>query len=249
MMAEIIGREDGYCRGRGGSMHITAIEQGMLGADAIVAGSSALAVGAAHGLKLQGRDNVVVCFFGDGASNQGILHEACNLAAVLDAQVVFVCENNEWAISTPASASTRIPHIAARAAGYGFPGVVADGNDVQEMHAVTETAVERARSGAGPTLIEAKTYRVTPHSAATKTDLRPLAELDAWRARDPILRLARALSDAGVAEQRLEEIAERARTEVESAIEFALASPKPEASAAVEDVYAPSDWNAGGRLA
>ncbi len=98
MMAEIIGREDGYCRGRGGSMHITAIDRGMLGADAIVAGSSAIAVGAAHGLRLQGRDNVVVCFFGDGASNQGILHEACNLAAVLTAPVVYVCENNEWAI-------------------------------------------------------------------------------------------------------------------------------------------------------
>jgi acetoin:2,6-dichlorophenolindophenol oxidoreductase subunit alpha len=249
MMAEIIGREDGYCRGRGGSMHITAIELGMLGADAIVAGSSALAVGAAHGLKLQGSDSVVVCFFGDGASNQGILHEACNLAAVLDAQVVFVCENNQWAISTPASASTRIPHIAARAAGYGFPGVVADGNDVQEMRAVTETAVERARSGAGPTLIEAKTYRVTPHSAATKTDLRPVEELDAWRARDPILRLARVLSDAGVDDARLERIAEAAREDVGRAVEFALASPKPAAAAAVEDVYSPSPWNADGRLA
>jgi acetoin:2,6-dichlorophenolindophenol oxidoreductase subunit alpha len=249
MMAEIIGREDGYCRGRGGSMHITAIEQGMLGADAIVAGSSALAVGAAHGLKLQGSDNVVVCFFGDGAANQGILHEACNLAAVLDAQVVFVCENNQWAISTPASASTRIADIASRAAGYGFPGVVADGNDVQEMRAVTEIAVERARSGAGPTLIEAKTYRVTPHSAATKTDLRPIEELDAWRARDPILRLSRVLHEAGVEEARLEQIADGARADVERAIEFALASPKPEAAAAFEDVYAPSDWNADGRLA
>jgi TPP-dependent pyruvate/acetoin dehydrogenase alpha subunit len=249
MMAEIIGREGGYCRGRGGSMHITAIEQGMLGADAIVGGSSALAVGAAHGLKLQGSDNVVVCFFGDGASNQGIVHEACNLAAVLDAQVVFVCENNQWAISTPVSESTRVTDIATRAAGYGFPGVVADGNDVQAMRAVTETAVARARSGAGPTLIEAKTYRVTPHSAATKTDLRPVAELDAWRARDPIIRLARTLHDAGVPEARLEEISERAKAEVESAIEFALASPRPEAGAAVEDVWAPSDWNADGRLA
>ena len=127
--------------------------------------------------------------------------------------------------------------------------MVADGNDVQEMRAVTETAVERARSGGGPTLIEAKTYRVTPHSAATKTDLRPVEELDAWRARDPILRLARVLSEAGVDESRLEEIAQRARDEVESAIVFALASPKPEADSAVEDVYAPSDWNAGGRLA
>ena len=249
MMAEIIGREDGYCRGRGGSMHITAIEQGMLGADAIVAGSSALAVGAAHGLRLQGSDSVVVCFFGDGAANQGILHEACNLAAVLDAQVVFVCENNQWAISTAASASTRITDIADRASGYGFPGVVSDGNDVQEMQAVTATAVARARSGAGPTLIEAKTYRVTAHSAATKTDLRPVIELDEWRARDPILMLARVLHAAGVEEARLEEIADRARAEIEGAVEFALASPRPEAAAAVEDVYAPSAWNAGGRLA
>jgi pyruvate dehydrogenase E1 component alpha subunit len=177
------------------------------------------------------------------------VHEACNLAAVLDAQVVFVCENNQWAISTSASASTRITDIAARAAGYGFPGVVADGNDVQEMQAVTATALARARSGAGPTLIEAKTYRVTPHSAATKTDLRPVAELDEWRARDPILRLARVLHDAGAEEARLEEIADRARAEIESAVEFALASPRPEAAAAVEDVYAPSDWNAGGKLA
>ena len=249
MMAEIIGREDGYCRGRGGSMHITAIELGMLGADAIVAGSSALAVGAAHGLRLQGRDSVVVCFFGDGAANQGILHEACNLAAVLSAQVVFVCENNEWAISTPASASTRIPNIAERAAGYGFPGVVADGNDVTEMRGVTEEALARARCGDGPTLIEAKSYRITAHSAATKTDLRPAEELDAWRARDPILRVSRTLLDSGVDMARIEGLEAQARAEVDAAVEFALASPRPDPAAAVEDVYAPSDWNASGRLA
>ena len=207
MMAEIIGREDGYCRGRGGSMHITAIDKGMLGADAIVAGSSAIAVGAAHGLRLQGRHGVVLCFFGDGAANQGILHEACNLAAVLSAPVVFVCENNEWAISTPAAASTRIANIADRAAGYGFPGVVTDGNDVLGVRGVTAEAVARARAGEGPTLIEAKSYRVTPHSAATKTDLRPPDELDAWRARDPILRFSRHLAEKhGVEPARLEQI-------------------------------------------
>ena len=143
MMAEIIGREDGYCRGRGGSMHITAMDRGMLGADAIVAGSSAIAVGAAHGLRLQGRDSVVLCFFGDGAANQGILHEACNLGAVLDAPVVFVCENNEWAISTPAAASTRIENISDRAAGYGFPGVVVDGNDVLAVGPPPKPSTER----------------------------------------------------------------------------------------------------------
>ena len=250
MMAEIIGREDGYCRGRGGSMHITAMDKGMLGADAIVAGSSAIAVGAAHGLRLQGRDNVVLCFFGDGAANQGILHEACNLGAVLDAAVVFVCENNEWAISTPAAASTRIENIADRAAGYGFPGVIVDGNDVLAMRDATSDAVARARAGDGPTLIEAKSYRVTPHSAATKTDLRPPEELDSWRARDPILSFSRHLRDeAGIEPARIEQIEEQARRDVEEAVEFALASPRPDPEAARDDVYAPAAWLTPGRLA
>ena len=249
MMAEIIGREDGYCRGRGGSMHITAIDKGMLGADAIVAGSSAIAVGAAHGLRLQGRDGVVLCFFGDGAANQGILHEACNLGAVLSAPAVFICENNEWAISTPAAASTRIANIADRAAGYGIPGAVVDGNEVLGVRAVTTEAVARARAGDGPTLIEAKSYRVTPHSAATKTDLRPVEELDVWRARDPILRFSRHLAEEhGVDPARLEQIEEQARRDVEEAVEFALASPRPEPEAALEDVYAPADWLTPGRL-
>ena len=250
MMAEIIGREDGYCRGRGGSMHITAMDKGMLGADAIVAGSSAMAVGAAHGLRLQGRDNVVVCFFGDGASNQGILHEACNLAAVLSAPVIYVCENNEWAISTPAASSTKIANIADRAAGYGMPGVVVDGNDVLAVRDATREATERARAGNGPTLIEAKSYRVTPHSAATKTDLRPPEDLDAWRARDPILGFSRYLSEnLGIEPARLEEIEQQAKHDVADAVEFALASPRPEPEAALEDVYAPADWLTPGRLA
>jgi len=249
MMAEIIGRVDGYCRGRGGSMHITAMDKGMLGADAIVAGSSAIAVGAAHGLRLTGRAGVVVCFFGDGAANQGILHEACNLAAVLSAPVVFVCENNEWAISTPVAAATKVANLAERASGYGFPGVVADGNDVLEMRAVTERAVARARAGKGPTLIEAKTYRITPHSAATKTDLRAPEELESWRARDPILSFSRYLSgQAGVQPARLEELEEQARRDVSDAVEFALASPRPEAGDEIEDVYAPADWLTPGRL-
>ena len=230
-------------------MHITAIDKGMLGADAIVAGSSAIAVGAAHGLRLQGRNGVVLCFFGDGAANQGILHEACNLAAVLSSPTVFICENNEWAISTPAATSTRIANIADRAAGYGFPGVVTDGNDVLGVRTVTSEAVARARAGEGPTLIEAKSYRVTPHSAATKTDLRPPDELDAWRARDPILRFSRHLAEEhGVEPARLEQLEEQARRDVEEAVEFALASPRPEAAAALEDVYAPADWLTAGRL-
>lgn len=249
MMAEIIGRSDGYCRGKGGSMHITAIEKGMLGADAIVAGSSAIAVGAAHGLRLRGSDAVVVCFFGDGASNQGILHEACNLGAVLRAPVVFVCENNEWAISTPVSATTPIENIADRAAGYGFPGVICDGNDVLAMREATSAAVARARAGDGPTLIEAKSYRITAHSAATTTDLRPAEELDSWRRRDPIVRITKLLEERGVEKERIEAIELEARTAVAAAVEFALASPRPEPPQETEDVYAPSTWTADGRLA
>jgi acetoin:2,6-dichlorophenolindophenol oxidoreductase subunit alpha len=249
MMAEILGRADGYCRGKGGSMHITAMEHNMLGADAIVAGSTAIAVGAAYGLRLKGEDGVVVCFFGDGASNQGVLHEAANLAAVLSAPVVFVCENNQWAISTPVGAATRVENIADRAAGYGFPGVVADGNDVLGMRSVAAEAVARARAGEGPTLIEAKSYRITPHSAATQTDLRDPAELDEWRARDPILRFARHLhEEGGLSEARLEELEASAKKDVDAAVEWALASPRPEAGAELEDVYAPSHWTRWGRL-
>ena len=249
MMAEIIGREDGYCRGRGGSMHITAIDKGMLGADAIVAGSSAIAVGAAHGLRLQGRDAVTVCFFGDGAANQGILHEALNLAAVLDAAVVFVCENNQWAISTPIASVLRVDDIAVRAAGYGFPGVTVDGNDVLAVRDAAARAVERARSGAGPTLIEAKSYRIEPHSAARKTDLRSPAELDEWRARDPILRFTRYLvEEAGLGPSRVEELEAQAGREIEDAVEAALASPKPTPGDELEHVYSPAAWLTPGRF-
>ncbi|MFN0155655.1 MAG: thiamine pyrophosphate-dependent dehydrogenase E1 component subunit alpha [Gaiella sp.] len=248
MMAEITGREAGYCRGKGGSMHITAMQHGMLGADAIVGASSALAVGAAHGLRLRGSEGVVVCFFGDGAANQGVLHESCNLAAVLDAPVVFVCENNQWAISTPTRQAMRIEDVAIRAAGYGFPGVVVDGNDVLAVQAATREAVARARGGDGPTLLEAKSYRITQHSAATKTDLRPVAELDEWRARDPITRFARELHGRGVPEERLAELEEQARAEIAAAVEFAVAAPRPEPEAALDDVYAPAEWFTAGRL-
>jgi acetoin:2,6-dichlorophenolindophenol oxidoreductase subunit alpha len=249
MMAEIIGREDGYCRGRGGSMHITAIEQGMLGADAIVAGSVAIATGAAYALRLQGKDAVVVSFFGDGASNQGIFHEAANLASILAAPVVYVCENNQWAISMPFREAVNVDDIAVRAVGYGFPGEVVDGNDFFAVREAAERAVARARAGDGPTLIEAKSYRITPHSAATPNDNRPPEELDLWRSRDPIVRFAEALVERHlVAPDRAAEIEAEAVREVEEATQYALSSPSPEPEAAVTDVYAPSEWNADGRL-
>jgi pyruvate dehydrogenase E1 component alpha subunit len=250
MMAEITGRGTGYCRGRGGSMHITAMKHGMLGADAIVAGSLAIATGAAYGLQLQETDGVVVAFFGDGAAQQGIFHEAANLAAVLDAPVVFVCENNQWAISTPISCAIAIENIAERAAGYGFPGEVVDGNDVLAVREVAGRAVERARRGEGPTLIEAKTYRITPHSAATPTDNRDPDELARWREQDPIGRLGKHLVDTGQATAaELEQLAAQAKADVDDAAAWALDSPYPEPSESIEDVYAPAEWLTPGRLA
>jgi TPP-dependent pyruvate/acetoin dehydrogenase alpha subunit len=250
MMAEILGRSDGYCRGKGGSMHITAMSKGMLGADAVVGGSLAIAVGAAYGSRLRGRDSVSVAFFGDGAANQGLFHEAANLAAVLDAPVIFVCENNQWAISTPVESTIRVEHIASRADGYGFPGVVVDGNDVELVHEAAVQAVERARSGAGPTLIEAKTFRVGPHSAMPMPETREAELLREWEARDPIGVLRRRLlADATDAGPRLEQLEALVDDEMERAVEFGLASPVPEIEAALEDVYAPSAWTRAGRLA
>jgi pyruvate dehydrogenase E1 component alpha subunit len=249
MMAEIFGRATGYCRGKGGSMHITAMEHGVLGADAVVAGSLAIAVGAAYGLRLQGEDAVSVAFFGDGAANQGLFHEAANLAAVLQTPTIFVCENNQWAISTPAEAVMRIADIALRADGYGFPGVVVDGNDVVAVRDVAAEAVDRARRGDGPTLIEAKTFRLAAHSAAT-ADTRAPELIAAWEQRDPIELLGRRLLEVhSVEPQRLEKLRIRARVEIEEAVEFARASPAPDPAAVGEDVYAPSAWTRPGRLA
>jgi TPP-dependent pyruvate/acetoin dehydrogenase alpha subunit len=250
MMAEITGRETGYCRGKGGSMHITAMRHGMLGADAIVGGSLAIATGAAYALKLKKRDSVVVAFFGDGGSNQGLFHEAVNLASVLKAPVVFVCENNEWAISMPIARAVNIDDIAVRAASYGIPGHVVDGNDVMAVQEVAAQAAERAREGHGPTLIEAKSYRITPHSAATPTDSRPEEEREAWRKRDPIALLGTYLVERRLASAAtLRELEEQAREDARKASEFAMASPVADPDVALEDVYAPSTWTTYGRLA
>jgi len=249
MMAEITGRATGYCRGKGGSMHITAMRHGMLGADAIVGGSLAIAVGAAYALRQQGRESVVVAFFGDGASNQGIFHEAANLASILKAPTIFVCENNGWAISMPFAQAVNVPDIAIRAAGYGFPGETVDGNDVLAVREVAERAIARARAGDGPTLIEAKTYRITPHSAATPMDNRDPAELASWRERDPIARYGgRLLTDGTIDADGIAALDARAAADIDDAVEWALEQPHPEPETALEDVYAPADWTTPGRL-
>ena len=226
-------------------MHITAMDKGMLGADAIVAGSAAIAVGAAHGLRLQGSDAVVVCFFGDGAANQGILHEACNLAAVLDAPVVFVCENNQWAISTPAAASTRIADIADRAAGYGFPGVVVDGNDVlaRARRSTAEAVAARARRR-GP---DADRGQELPRHAPFRghEDRPPRRRRSSTRGARGTRssRFARTSRRAGV-DPRPARAARGSRRGARSRRRSSSrsSSPRPEPAAALEDVYAPADW-------
>jgi len=232
MMAEILGREAGYCRGKGGSMHITAMEHNMLGADAIVAGSTAIAVGAAHGLRLRGEDGVVVCFFGDGAANQGILHEACNLGAVLAAPVVFVCENNEWAISTPLSHQMAQPDVYKRAAGYGMPGVVVDGFDPIACYSAVHEAMERARHGGGPTLVEAKCYRFLSHT--TDDDdrtYRSREEVEERRKDDPVPKFERLLvENAVLTPEGAEGLRKAVLAEANEATDRAetMAYPKPE---------------------
>jgi len=239
MMAELLGRQTGYCKGKGGSMHIADLELGMLGCNGIVGGGMGITVGAALSVKLRGTDQVSVGFFGDGAANTGITHEAMNLAAAWRLPAIFVCENNQYALSMPIAKAVAMPDIAARAAGYGMPGEVVDGNDVMAVWAATRRAVERARRGEGPTLLECKTYRWLQHSLRVKGPDRPAEEEAAWRAKCPIARLRRQLvqekllDDAGFAA-----IEAAAAKEVEDAVAFALASPEPPLEEIELDVYA-----------
>lgn len=252
MLAEIIGRADGYCKGKGGSMHVASAKHGMLGADAIVGGNTPIAVGAALGARILGRDDVVLCFFGDGAANQGVLFESMNLASVLKLPVIFLCENNLWALSTPTSVSLSVPDVAARGAAFNMPGVVLDGQDVLAVYEGARAAVERGRAGQGPSLLECKTYRIHSHSAFATREVRPEEEVAYWRARDPIRILGERLEQAGVASSTtLEVIKAREERRIAEAAEFALASPTPDAAEAYTDVLvdAASDEHVVGRTA
>ncbi len=186
MMAEVLGRSGGYCKGKGGSMHIADVLHGNLGATGIVGGNIPVAVGAALAQKMQGTDRVVVCFFGDGASNEGTFHEALNMASLWNLPVIFVAENNMYAMSVPWAKASKRPDIADRACAYGIPGQVVDGMDALAVRGAVATAVERARRGEGPTLIECKTYRWYGHSHSDPKAYRTRDEEAAWRKRDPI---------------------------------------------------------------
>jgi len=245
MMAELLGKDSGYCRGLGGSMHIAALDLNILGCNGIVAAGMPIGSGAALAAKLQGTDRVVVAFFGDGGANQGVFHESLNLAAIWKLPIIFVCENNQYALSTSYKRTTAVEEIAIRATGYGIPGLRLDGNDVLAVYETVRTAVERARAGEGPTLIDALTYRWGEHSMrSTRANLggeyRTRDEEQEWLARDPIARFETALLDATIlAPSRLKEIQEAAEIELDTAIQFAKMSPEPSVSIIDEAVYAP----------
>jgi len=244
-MAEILGRKTGYCKGKGGSMHIADFSVGMLGATAVVGAGIPIATGAALSIKLRGRDEVAVCFFGDGASNQGTFHEGINLAAVWHLPVVFVCENNLYAMGTRQTRVMLIDNVADRAAGFGIPGVVVDGNDVLAVFEAARVAVEKARRGEGPTLLECKTYRLKGHSRFDPAAYRPKDEVNEWLKKDAIARFQAQLLEMGIiTEVEVQRTVEKARNDVEEATKFALESPFPEPAEALDDVYAAEESTA-----
>ncbi len=242
MMAELLGRGDGYCKGKGGSMHVACLALGMLGADAVVGANAPITTGAALAARLKGEDRVGISFFGDGAASQGVVLEALNIAAVSKLPVVFICENNQWALSTAIQATLSVPDVATRAQGFGLPGIIVDGQDALAVHAAAQEAISRARTGGGPTLIEAKTYRFHTHSAFATKDPRAADELAFWKSRDPIEILGAKLLDAGVfTAAELDEVRVEEAALAQAAADFAVASPYPAPEEALTDVFLPAE--------
>ena len=238
-LAELMQKSTGVCRGKGGSMHLTRADRNMLGSYAIVGAHLPMANGAAWSAKLRGTSQVAVAFFGDGATNIGAFHEALNLAAVWSLPVLFVCENNRYMEYTPIGSVTSVANPAAdRAAANGMPGVLVDGNDVVAVRDAVAEAVERARSGGGPTVIEALTYRHFGHSRTDPATYRPKEEVEEWLARDPLLVARRRLVDSGLAEAEVDAADARAAEVVAAAVEAAKAAPPADPAEALTDVWA-----------
>lgn len=237
-MAEILGKETGYCRGKGGSMHIADFGVGMLGATAVVGAGLPIAVGAGLSIKLRKTEQVVACFFGEGASNQGTFHESLNMASIWKLPVVFVCENNLYAMGTRQSLIMNLENVADRSVAYGIKGSIVDGNDVMAVYASAAKAVEEARNGEGPTLIECKTYRRRGHSRADPAKYRPKEEVEEWFRRDPLKRFrAQLLEMYGFQETEIQRIENMVSTEIEEAVKYAVNSPYPNPTEALQDVY------------
>lgn len=240
MFAELFGKATGYCKGKGGSMHISNMALGMLGANGIVGAGPPIAVGAAFSNRFRGTDNVAIAFFGDGASNEGSFHEAANMAALYDLPCVFVCENNGYGEYTSQANHQAIRDVADRAAGYGMPGVIVDGMDVMAVYEAAGEAIQRARKGDGPTLLECKTYRFFDHVGMRGMGLsyRSDEELETWQKRDPITMFEERLVEMDVITQdEIEALYRQIDEEIDSAIRFAEESPFPDASDLLEDVY------------
>jgi pyruvate dehydrogenase E1 component alpha subunit len=239
MMAEFMGKESGSCRGRGGSMHIADIKGGNLGANGVVGGGIPIAVGVGLSLKLQKRDQIILCFFGDGAANLGPFHEALNMAAIWKLPVVYVCENNQYAMSFSMKKAFAIERISDRAAAYGMPGVTVDGNDLMAVYEAVSQAVERARAGEGPSLVENVTYRWRGHSKSDANRYRTREEIEAWKQKCPIERFRARLIEEGIlTEDEADQIERDAYAAIDAAVAFADASPEPTLETIEEGVYA-----------
>jgi pyruvate dehydrogenase E1 component alpha subunit len=242
MMAELFGRSNGYCHGKGGSMHIADFSVGMLGANGIVGAGMPIATGAALAAKLARNGGVAVAFFGDGASNEGSFHGSMNLASIWKLPAIFVCENNQWAIAVPASYALSVPEVSARASAYNMPGVTVDGTDVLAVYEAAAQAVQRARAGEGPTLLECMTHRWRIHAEqrGNPADPRPRAAVETAQQHDPIPLFGARLQAQGIATAAtLAQIDHDVREAIEAAVAFAKASPLPQPEDALLDVFAP----------
>jgi pyruvate dehydrogenase E1 component alpha subunit len=239
MMAELAARSTGYCRGRGGSLHIADFDLGILGANGIVAGGIPIAVGAALASSMRRERRVTLSFFGDGAVNEGAFHEAANLAGLWRLPVIFFCENNLYGEGTPQSKQAPVADLAVRAEGYGFPGVIVDGQDVLAVYQAVKEAAERARAGEGPTFVEAKTYRYRGHYEGDPQIYRLPGEMEAWQARDPIPAFRQRLLEAGALDEpELVEIEAGVQAQLDEAVVYAKAAPIPQPQEALQGVYA-----------
>jgi acetoin:2,6-dichlorophenolindophenol oxidoreductase subunit alpha len=238
MFAEFFGKEEGYCRGRGGSMHIADVESGNLGANGIVGGGLPIAVGAALAIRKQKRDDVALCFFGDGASNEGAFHEALNMAAIWKLPVLFICENNKYGMSVSTERSMAVANVADRASAYNMPGEIVDGNRIEDVAEAVMRATVRARRGEGPSLLECKTYRIRGHSKSDRNRYRTKEEIEEWMARDPIGHFETDLEALGIlSKDDVAAIRADAEAGIAAAIEFARNGTDPSPAEVTRDVY------------
>jgi acetoin:2,6-dichlorophenolindophenol oxidoreductase subunit alpha len=238
MMAELHAKKTGYCHGKGGSMHIADLDLGILGANGIVGGGIPIATGAGLALKMKGTDRVCVCFFGDGASNTGAFYEGVNLAAVWDLPVVFICENNQYAESTPRATHQKVKYVSDRAAAFNIPGESMDGMDVFDVYEKAGRAIDRARKGDGPMLLEARTYRFFGHFVGDPQNYRTKEEVEEWKKRDPIQMFrTRVIAEGKLTATEMDATDAQITKDMEAALEFARKSPEPEIELALQDIF------------